>query len=129
MKKSLFFCLAVLPLLLTRCDGSCTIELIVVNQTESEVVVSGGYFGTIEILPGDERLVDRSSSTCAPGGSLTYKDDAIVLYANMSVGGVDIPEEIWKSKYWELDLDDSNSKYTLIVTDELINEILSEQQM
>lgn len=124
MMKNLFlFFTAVMISMMIGCDPSCSMDFVIINETESDIVIEmrqGSKQVTIE--PGQEQIIDRQSGTC-----VIYKEDATMIhYADMQIEGMIMPKTIWISRYWDCVVDNPLTTYTLTITDKLIETILSE---
>jgi hypothetical protein len=118
-----------LSFVLFGCDGYCHIDLIIMNQTDSNIIVElNANNKQLTIKPSEKQTVDRQGGTCSRGGSLSYKDNVPMTNAVMKINGETIPEAIWTNKFWELNIHNSISTYTLIVTNELI-EIMKNEKL
>lgn len=127
MKKLLlYFTVLSLASTLTGCDGSCTMEFKILNQTKSEIVVEKNNSEQVRIGFDEWQLVDRQVATCAPRGSIAYNDDIKMVNATMKISGITMPDVIWTNKYWDLEIQDSQSIYTLIITYELLQMLETE---
>lgn len=132
MKKQIQLITILLTISLAGCDYSCTWDYRIINQTNStiDLYVTWGKKQTL-IEPGDEQIFFTRVDLCTHRGKMPdsfaeYPENYILFDAEMSIDGRQMPEEIWKRKYWEFS---SNAKrhatYTLILTDELIEQIVN----
>jgi hypothetical protein len=129
--KKLFLFFVFTAVAVTGCEGTCTIEFVIINQADSDIIVAMGLTGEqIIIESGKKQIVDWQSVLCAPEGMRgPFSDDGSrLLYADMYVDETIVPETIWTIKYWDPVLHDRFAlTYTLTVTDELLESLLSEE--
>lgn len=127
MKKLVLLFAVVAGALMTGCDGFCTNDFVIINQTESEIIVDMSWYNNkaITINKGNEQAVHHEGHMCSPrGGAGKYNDDVKMIYANMQVGKTIIPDIIWTARYWNYESSGKfHSTYTLVVTEELLESL------
>ncbi len=131
MKKPILFFTVATVVITTGCEYSCLTDFIIINQTTSTIDVNGKY-EQIKIAPNDNEVIYHWGDLCGDRGTLSdryseYPDTRIVYDWVLVINGESIPEEIWTRKYWNFSsVVVRKATYTLTVTDELIETLLSE---
>lgn len=115
-------------------DTFVTENYSVVNRTASELVVRLEYGDerVTSIKPGDEAMVGSMEYRYEWG--FAYSRDRKLLRAGMTIDGETVPDTIWWYDNWERLREDGEDEYhysilyTLIVTDELLKTIKTNNQ-
>lgn len=128
MKKLiLFFAVAVVGATLAGCKEKTwcvTSDFRIVNQTGSDIAVelNDGDKQEIMIISGDTQLVHTKVQCFQSGPEPSMVPEQ--LDAEMRIGGMIVPTSIWKTElWWNDDYTDRHHVYTLIVTDELLENL------
>ncbi len=135
MKKLLLFCVATAAVVMTGCEGTCHIYYEINNETNSEIVVQikeTGENSQIIIMPDSKQLIDSTGGLCDYGGLPEDGDygwkGLVISDATMVIGETNIPDKIWMREHWDFSKTAKyEGTYTLTVTDELIETLLSQQ--
>ena len=135
MKKLLLFYIVAAAALAGCNTGNelvrVTTDYKIINQIESDIVVELHSGKIMTINPGDTKVIYNEIYSYNPKTSGPIKALEVVqelLQAEMRIGGEAVPAPIWWSRYWIGEAhQDHFYTYTLTVTNELIETLLSQQ--
>jgi hypothetical protein len=129
MKKLIrLLALAVWSFALTGCDPSTFLHYRIKNSTSSDVTIKIGGAEPTTISSGAIMTV-YDDSVLGEFTSDPFSGDRVVPYTlTVLVNDEPVTGDFWLKKYWELKSTDKHQlTYTMILTDELIETLLSEK--
>jgi hypothetical protein len=117
---------------LTGCDPDYNIYYKVVNHTDSEIIILGGFPENITINPGKEKVVftggGLNSDDYVPQDDYDSDEPLRIRDLDIIVDGKYLSDRFMTRKYWEFKNKVREATYTLKLTDELIEEIGFEEE-
>jgi hypothetical protein len=126
MRKTLiFFTLLAVAFVATACDPTCHLYFHIENATDSDLAITVEGEGSITISPGDSKMIYNKSEMGDAGDY--YRMDQNMSYLDVKINNMPMSNSIWKRMHWVYQSSDKYSDtYTLILTEELITILLSE---
>ncbi len=127
MKRILTFFLAGAAVAaLTGCDPTTSYDYEVKNETQSDVTFKIGHHEQVVIAPGDKKIVFLAGVL---GGSQLPLELPIGRGAKVTINDKLISTDFWKTEYWaERRNDEHHYTFLLILTDELLESLLPEEE-
>jgi hypothetical protein len=144
--KKLLLLLALAAVSMTRCteglvDYDCTVVCEIENRTESEVIytVERPAHKSTTIFPHQTLQIFKGSGLCTKSEGEKLADYYEKLYypfelmfdpASNFLTSSDqpVPDTIWRSEFWDFTTIPFKIKFTLTLTNELIETLLSEEE-
>lgn len=133
MKKTLLLSFLLIAATITGCEIHCIWYYNVFNKSSStiNVKISEGNKNTTitnyTITPDTELPVNKDSSDCGgkwPGDRFPNDEFTVMMRGAITIDGNKISDNIWKRKYWTFRSQEHGGTYTLVITDELIEDLI-----
>lgn len=112
---------------LASCDPGCRWNYTIKNNSSSTInveITEGPKNFTI--APNTEQSVESVFRNCNgkwPGDRFNGEEFTVMIGV-ITIDGNTMPDIIWKSRYWTYRSEEHGGTYTLVVTDQLINDFI-----
>ena len=128
MKKLILLFAVAVAAIITGCDPTTFFYYEIVNETQSSILVKIGEQEPVTIQSGGQTTI-YNFSKLGEWDTEPFRGDYITPYIReVEINGNPISDDFWRREYWTYKSESKHQWiYTLVLTNELIETLLSQQ--